>query len=83
MIAVALVAIGLNATIGFWLHAGAKHDLNIRSVYWHMVGEHFGIWRRGGGRRRARERIAAGRSDCFVLIGRSFCGARGACSRKA
>jgi cobalt-zinc-cadmium efflux system protein len=51
MIAVALVAIGLNATIGFWLHAGAKHDLNIRSVYWHMVGDAlsaFGVVVAGG-----------------------------------
>ncbi len=39
MIWVAVVAVGLNATIGFWLHAGAKHDLNIRSAYLHMIGD--------------------------------------------
>jgi cobalt-zinc-cadmium efflux system protein len=39
MIWVAGVAIAVNATIGFWLHAGAKHDLNIRSAYLHMVGD--------------------------------------------
>jgi cobalt-zinc-cadmium efflux system protein len=39
MIWVAVVAIGLNVTISFWLHAGAKHDLNVRSAYLHMVGD--------------------------------------------
>jgi cobalt-zinc-cadmium efflux system protein len=39
MIGVAIVAIGLNATISVWLHAGAKHDLNVRSAYLHMVGD--------------------------------------------
>jgi cobalt-zinc-cadmium efflux system protein len=39
MIGVAIIAIGLNATIGFWLHAGAKHDLNVRSAYVHMLGD--------------------------------------------
>jgi cobalt-zinc-cadmium efflux system protein len=39
MVWVAGVAIAVNATIGFWLHAGAKHDLNIRSAYLHMVGD--------------------------------------------
>ncbi len=39
MVWVAGVAMAVNATIGFWLHAGAKHDLNIRSAYLHMVGD--------------------------------------------
>jgi cobalt-zinc-cadmium efflux system protein len=39
MIGVALVAIALNAMISVWLHAGAKHDLNVRSAYLHMVGD--------------------------------------------
>jgi cobalt-zinc-cadmium efflux system protein len=39
MIGAATVAIAVNATIGVWLHAGARHDLNIRSAYLHMVGD--------------------------------------------
>ena len=39
MSGVAIVAIVLNATISFWLHAGAKHDLNVRSAYLHMLGD--------------------------------------------
>ena len=39
MIVVAAIAIGLNVTIGLWLHAGAKHDLNLRAAYLHMVGD--------------------------------------------
>jgi cobalt-zinc-cadmium efflux system protein len=39
MISVALGAIGVNALIGFWLHAGAAHDLNVRSAYLHMIGD--------------------------------------------
>ncbi len=39
MIVVALVAVVLNAVIGFWLHRDAKHDLNIRSAYLHMIGD--------------------------------------------
>lgn len=39
MIWVAVAAVGVNATIGFWLHAGARHDLNVRSAYLHMVGD--------------------------------------------
>src|SRR5580704_18011513 len=39
MIGVALVAIVLNVTISIWLHAGAKHDLNVRSAYLHMLGD--------------------------------------------
>lgn len=39
MIGAASAAIVVNATIGFWLHAGAAHDLNIRSAYLHMVGD--------------------------------------------
>lgn len=39
MVAVALAAIALNVTISLWLHAGAEHDLNLRSAYLHMVGD--------------------------------------------
>jgi cobalt-zinc-cadmium efflux system protein len=39
MIIVAAVAIGVNLTIGFWLHAGSKHDINVRSAYLHMMGD--------------------------------------------
>jgi cobalt-zinc-cadmium efflux system protein len=39
MIIVATVAIVVNLVIGMWLHAGAKHDLNVRSAYLHMIGD--------------------------------------------
>jgi cobalt-zinc-cadmium efflux system protein len=39
MIWVALVAMLLNGVISFWLHSGAKHDLNLRSAYLHMLGD--------------------------------------------
>lgn len=39
MIAVALVAVLLNGTISFWLHGAARHDLNVRSAYLHMLGD--------------------------------------------
>jgi cobalt-zinc-cadmium efflux system protein len=39
MIGVALVAIAMNLLIGRWLHAGAKHDINVRSAYLHMIGD--------------------------------------------
>jgi cobalt-zinc-cadmium efflux system protein len=39
MIAVAAAAIIVNLSIGLWLHKGAKHDLNIRSAYLHMLGD--------------------------------------------
>ena len=39
MIGVAAVAIVLNGAIGFSLHRGAAHDLNIRSAYLHMLGD--------------------------------------------
>ncbi|HMB94990.1 MAG TPA: cation diffusion facilitator family transporter [Tepidisphaeraceae bacterium] len=39
MIFVAAIAVMLNLLIGFWLHAGAKHDLNVRSAYMHMIGD--------------------------------------------
>ncbi len=39
MIIVAAVAIAMNLLIGFWLHAGAGHDLNVRSAYLHMMGD--------------------------------------------
>ena len=39
MIWVALVAVILNGVISFWLRGGAKHDLNLRSAYLHMLGD--------------------------------------------
>ncbi len=39
MIVVALVAIALNLVISLWLRGEAKHDLNIRSAYLHMLGD--------------------------------------------
>ena len=39
MIGVALIAVVLNGVIGLWLHEGAKHDLNLRSAYLHMLGD--------------------------------------------
>lgn len=39
MIAVATVAIVINVVISMWLHHGAKHDLNVRSAYLHMIGD--------------------------------------------
>jgi cobalt-zinc-cadmium efflux system protein len=39
MIAVAAVAIVVNVVIGVWLHAGSKHDLNIRGAYLHQIGD--------------------------------------------
>lgn len=39
MVGVALAAVGVNLTIGFWLHAEAKDDLNIRAAFLHQVGD--------------------------------------------
>src|SRR4030095_6381784 len=39
MIVVALAAIVVNLWISLRLHGGAKHDINIRSAYLHMVGD--------------------------------------------
>jgi len=39
MMGVAAVAVVLNTVIGLRLHAGAKHDLNIRGAYVHMIGD--------------------------------------------
>lgn len=39
MIVVALLAIGMNLLISLWLRSGAKHDLNVRSAYLHMLGD--------------------------------------------
>jgi cobalt-zinc-cadmium efflux system protein len=39
MIGVAAVAVVLNLVIGLWLHGGAKHDINIRGAYVHMIGD--------------------------------------------
>ena len=39
MVAVAAVAVGLNLTIGRWLHAGSGHDLNVKAARLHMLGD--------------------------------------------
>ena len=39
MIATALSGIVVNVLIGVWLHKDAKHDLNVRSAYLHMLGD--------------------------------------------
>ncbi len=39
MIVVAALAVIVNITISLWLHSGAKDNINIRSVYLHMVGD--------------------------------------------
>ncbi len=39
MIITALVAIAVNGIIAVWLHHGAKHDVNVRSAYLHMLGD--------------------------------------------
>ena len=39
MIGVAAVAVLLNGLISAWLHSAAKHDLNVRSAYLHMLGD--------------------------------------------
>jgi cobalt-zinc-cadmium efflux system protein len=39
MIGVAGVAVLLNGLISLWLHSEARHDLNVRSAYLHMLGD--------------------------------------------
>src|SRR5437764_2088622 len=39
MIGVALVAVVLNGLISLWLRGEARHDLNVRSAYLHMLGD--------------------------------------------
>jgi cobalt-zinc-cadmium efflux system protein len=39
MIVLATVAIIVNLAIGSRLHQGAKHDINVRSAYIHMIGD--------------------------------------------
>lgn len=39
MIVVALLAILMNTAISLWLRSAARHDLNLRSAYMHMVGD--------------------------------------------
>ena len=39
MIWVALLAMLMNGVISVWLRSGAKHDLNLRSAYLHMLGD--------------------------------------------
>jgi cobalt-zinc-cadmium efflux system protein len=39
MVVVALLAIAMNLLIGLWLRSGAKHDINVRSAYLHMLGD--------------------------------------------
>lgn len=35
----AAAAIAVNLLIGLWLHAGAKHDINLRGAYLHMMAD--------------------------------------------
>lgn len=39
MIGVALAAVLVNGVIALWLRDAARHDLNVRSAYLHMVGD--------------------------------------------
>jgi cobalt-zinc-cadmium efflux system protein len=39
MIGVAGAAVLVNGTISIWLHGEARHDLNLRSAYLHMLGD--------------------------------------------
>src|SRR5262249_17418491 len=39
MLGVALAGVALNGVISLWLHREAKHDLNVRSAYLHMLGD--------------------------------------------
>lgn len=39
VIITATIAVILNLVISLWLHADAKHDINIRSAYLHMLGD--------------------------------------------
>jgi cobalt-zinc-cadmium efflux system protein len=39
MVGVATLAIVVNVVISFWLRAGAKNDINVRSAYLHMLGD--------------------------------------------
>lgn len=39
MIVVALIAVLMDIVISVWLRSAAKHDLNVRSAYFHMVGD--------------------------------------------
>jgi cobalt-zinc-cadmium efflux system protein len=39
MIALASIAVLMNLLIGAWLHAGAKHNINVRAAYLHMIGD--------------------------------------------
>lgn len=39
MISVAVVAVIVNTAIGLRLHRGARHDINVRSAYLHMIGD--------------------------------------------
>jgi cobalt-zinc-cadmium efflux system protein len=39
MIGMAVAAIALNTVISLWLRGEARHDLNIRSAYLHMIGD--------------------------------------------
>ena len=39
MIGVAVAAVLLNVVIALWLRDAARHDLNVRSAYLHMVGD--------------------------------------------
>jgi cobalt-zinc-cadmium efflux system protein len=39
MLSVALVGLGINAFVAYWLHREQRENLNIRSAYWHALGD--------------------------------------------
>ena len=39
MLSVALVGLGINAFVAYWLHREQRGNLNIRSAYWHALGD--------------------------------------------
>ena len=39
MLSVALVGLGINAFVAYWLHREQRSNLNIRSAYWHALGD--------------------------------------------
>lgn len=41
MLVVALAGLAVNVVVVLWLHSGAKHNLNVRSAFWHALGDGF------------------------------------------
>ncbi len=39
MLAVAFVGLGINMLVAFWLRTGQKRNINIRSAFWHALGD--------------------------------------------